>query len=156
VRDVAPTTAPDRIADETPRPPGMPSTSLNVVGAGSPIGVAGAPVDLGAPPPVVTPAPPRPRTPMRVGGIIQPPARVTFVAPVYPAIAKLSRVEGDVGLEATIDETGRVTKVVVRQSVPLLDKAAIEAVSLWRYTPTILNGEPVAVILTVTVRFKIN
>jgi protein TonB len=93
---------------------------------------------------------------MRVGGVIQAPTPVTFVAPVYPALARLSRVEGDVGLEATIDETGRVTKVVVRQSVPMLDKAAIEAVSAWRYTPTFLNGEPVAVILTVTVRFRMN
>ena len=40
-------------------------------------------------------------------------------------------------------------------SRPLLDKAAIEAVSKWRYTPTRLNGVAVPVILTVRVTFAL-
>jgi len=43
----------------------------------------------------------------------------------------------------------------VLRSVPLLDAAAIEAVRQWRYTPTLLNGVPVPVVMTVTVRFSL-
>jgi len=37
----------------------------------------------------------------------------------------------------------------------LLDDAAVAAVSRWVYTPTLLNGHPVAVVMTVTVQFRI-
>jgi protein TonB len=103
----------------------------------------------------IAPPPPAPRTPARVGGDIRAPARVSYVPPAYPRIAQLTRVEGDVVIEATIDEAGRVSHVIVRQSVPLLDRAAIDAVSEWRYTPTRLNGEPVAVVMLVTVSFRL-
>jgi protein TonB len=58
-------------------------------------------------------------------------------------------------LDAVIDATGRVTGVQVTRSIPLLDQAAIEAVRQWRFTPTLLNGEPVSILLTVTVRFTL-
>jgi protein TonB len=58
-------------------------------------------------------------------------------------------------LDAVIDEAGAVRNVTVLRSVPLLDRAAIEAVTQWRYTPTRLNGVPVAIILTVTVTFSL-
>ena len=51
--------------------------------------------------------------------------------------------------------TGQVTEVRVLRSVPLLDEAAIEAVKQWIYTPTLLNGVPVPVIMTVTVNFTL-
>ena len=51
---------------------------------------------------------------------------------------------------------GRVTDVKVLRGVPLLDQAAIDAVRQWVYTPTLLNGTPVAVVMTVTVNFKLN
>jgi protein TonB len=38
----------------------------------------------------------------------------------------------------------------------LLDQAAIEAVRQWVHTPTLLNGVPVPVIMTVTVNFKLS
>jgi protein TonB len=107
-------------------------------------------VKLSAPPPQA----PRP-TIVRVGGEIKPPTRLVYVPPSYPSIAQTARIEGEVLLEATIDETGAVKNVVVRQSIPLLDRAAIEAVSKWRYSPTLLNGQPVAVIMTVGVRFSL-
>jgi protein TonB len=72
---------------------------------------------------------------------------------VYPSIALQAKVGGTVVLEATIGRTGVVTDVRVLRSVPLLDAAAVAAVQQWRYEPTRLNGEPVAVLLTVTVRF---
>ena len=90
-----------------------------------------------------------------VGGDIRPPERLTYVPPVYPDIARIAHVEGKVVLEATIDEWGVVKNVVVRQSMPLLDKAAIDAVSKWRYAPTRLNGQPIAIVMMVTVTFTL-
>jgi protein TonB len=76
--------------------------------------------------------------------------------PVYPAIAQQARVQGTVILEATIDVDGSVRDVKVLRSIPLLDQAAIDAVREWKYSPTILNGNPVPVIMTVTVTFTLN
>jgi protein TonB len=44
----------------------------------------------------------------------------------------------------------------VLRGIPLLDSAAVEAVGQWVYTPTLLNGVPVPVVLTVTVDFRIH
>jgi protein TonB len=67
----------------------------------------------------------------------------------------MSRVEGTVILEAVIGVDGTVQDVRVLRSIPLLDASAIEAVHQWRFTPTLLNGEPVAVVMTVTVTFSL-
>ena len=58
-------------------------------------------------------------------------------------------------LEAVLDTDGSVREARVLRSVPLLDAAALEAVQQWRFTPTLLNGEPVPVVLTVTVVFSL-
>ena len=58
-------------------------------------------------------------------------------------------------LEATIDERGVVTDARVLRSMPLLDAAALTALKQWRYTPTLLNGVPVRVLMTVTFRFSL-
>jgi len=105
----------------------------------------------------VAPPPPPPQVPIiRVGGNIRPPQKVSDVAPMYPAIAREARVQGVVILEAVIGEEGAVRDVRVLRSIPLLDTAAIEAVHQWRYTPTLLNGEPVPVVMAITVAFKLN
>jgi protein TonB len=67
----------------------------------------------------------------------------------------VNRVEGIVIIEAIIDSDGRVATARVQRSSPLLDEAALEAVRAWEYTPTLLNGMPTAVIMTVTVRFDL-
>ena len=90
---------------------------------------------------------------IRVGGEVRPPIRVKEVSPVYPAIAQSARVQGDVVIEATIDEEGKVADARVVKSVPLLDQAALDAVRQWEYRPSLLNGVPTAVVTTVTVRF---
>ena len=59
-------------------------------------------------------------------------------------------------IEAVIGVDGRVQDMRLQRSIPLLDRAALDAVRSWLYTPTILNGQPVPVILTVTVRFRLN
>ena len=96
-----------------------------------------------------------PREPMRVGGVIETPTRVFYVSPVYPPIAIAARIQGTVILEAVLDEQGMVRNLKVLRSIPLLDQAAIQAVSKWRFTPTLLNGAPVPVVMTVTVGFKL-
>jgi protein TonB len=49
-----------------------------------------------------------------------------------------------------------VNDVKILRGIPLLDQAAVEAVRQWVYTPTLLNGVPVPVIMTVTVNFKLS
>jgi TonB family protein len=92
---------------------------------------------------------------IRVGGQIRPPIRTKEVAPIYPAIAQTARVEGNVVIEATIDDEGKVAEARVVKSVPLLDQAALDAVRQWEYQPSLLNGVPTAVVATVTVRFTL-
>lgn len=95
----------------------------------------------------------KPVAPLRVGGQVRPPIRVKEVAPVYPAIAKSAQVQGDVVIEATIDEAGKVADAKVVKSVPMLDQAALDAVRQWEYQPSLLNGVPTPVVMTVTVKF---
>lgn len=91
--------------------------------------------------------------PVRVGGEIQPPKKVKDVRPDYPPTARSARVEGTVVLEAVIDVRGVVADVRVLKSIPLLDEAAIDAVKQWRYQATMLNGQAVPIVMTVTVIF---
>ncbi|MBI4264616.1 MAG: energy transducer TonB, partial [Acidobacteria bacterium] len=102
------------------------------------------------------PPPPPPPAPVRVGGAIKPPVKTKNVPPQYPPIAQSARVQGVVIIEATISTTGRVQDARVLRSIPLLDAAALEAVRQWEFTPTLLNGVPVPVIMTVTVQFTLS
>ena len=77
------------------------------------------------------------------------------VTPVYPPIALSAGIEGAVILEAVINERGEIERVKVLRSQPLLDAAAVDAVRRWRYSPTLLSGVPVAVLLTITVNFTL-
>jgi TonB family protein len=103
--------------------------------------------------PVAAPAEPKP--PVRVGGSIKEPKRISWVAPVYPKIAMEAKVQGTVIIEALIDTDGSVVDAKVLRSVPLLEDAALESVKQWMYEPTLVDGEPVRVVLTVTVSFTL-
>ena len=92
---------------------------------------------------------------VRVGGKIRPPTKVKDVKPVYPAAAKSAKVAGVVIIEATIGANGKVIAAKVLRSVPMLDEAALDAVRQWEFTPTLLNGKPVPVVMTVTINFKL-
>jgi protein TonB len=74
---------------------------------------------------------------------------------VYPAVAQSARVQGVVIIEARIGPDGRVSNARVLRSIPLLDQAALDAVMQWEFTPTRLNGQPVPVIMTMTVQFTL-
>jgi TonB family protein len=95
--------------------------------------------------------------PIRVGGNIRPPRKVTHVNPVYPASMQDAGLSGVVPLEAIIDRDGVVSSVRVlsAQAHPDLAAAAVDAVRQWRFTPTLLNGQPVEVAMTVSVRFDL-
>jgi protein TonB len=102
-----------------------------------------------------TPPPPRPTGPVRLSSTMKAPVKIRDVNPVYPVMAIASRVEGVVVIEAVIGPTGEVVDARVLRSKPLLDEAALVAVKQWRYTPTLLGGVPMSVILTVTVTFSL-
>jgi TonB family protein len=90
---------------------------------------------------------------VRVSDGIKPPIRTTYVVPTYPEIARPAGISATVVLECTIDPTGHVADARVIAGHPLFNESALNAVRQWRYTPTRLNGVPVAVLMTVTVRF---
>ena len=93
--------------------------------------------------------------PLRIGGQIKAPNKIKDVKPVYPAIAQSARVAGVVTIEATIGPDGKVIDAKVVRSIPLLDQAALDAVRQWEYMPTLLNGVPVPVLVTVTINFTL-
>jgi protein TonB len=105
------------------------------------------------PPPMPAVTPPA-SAPIRVGGKVQAANLVHQILPKYPALARQARVQGAVILEATIDREGTVSELRVISGHPLLIDAALEAVQQWKYKPTILNGEPIDVITTITVTFS--
>ncbi|MPZ18540.1 MAG: TonB family protein [Luteitalea sp.] len=96
-----------------------------------------------------------PRKPLRIGGAIKQPRRIHNVDPIYPAEAQAARVQGIVILETIVGTDGTVTDARTLESVPMLDQAARDAVLQWTYTPTIVNGVAVPVIVTVTVNFTL-
>jgi len=93
--------------------------------------------------------------PIRIGGGLPPPRQTKRVNPVYPPDAQGARIQGVVIIEATIGIDGKVQGTKILRSIPELDRAAIDAVTQWEYTPTLVNGVPVAVIMTVTVNFSL-
>ena len=165
---IAPTTIPKDIAIvvEDPMPTsngvvggvvgGVPGGTLGGVLGGLPASTA-KPAEV-IPPPPPPPPPPMPaslhKDPIRVGGMVQEPKIVKLVPPVYPPLAQKARVSGTVVLEATLTVDGTVEEIRVISGHPLLINAAIDCVKQWKYEPTYLNGEPVAVILTAKVSFN--
>ena len=112
------------------------------------------PLQRRAPSPNVTPPPPG--TPVRVGGAIKVPVKLVDVRPIYPPAAQAAGLEGVVILEATIAPDGTTRDITVLRALePDLNAAAVEAVRGWKFTPTLLNGVEVPVIMTVTVQFKL-
>ena len=148
--EAAPVVAPSGVTKETGGEAtvtggrGVPDVESN----GSPIASLGGPVALPPPPPLA-------QTPVRLHSGIRAPQRILNVTPTYPAIARNARVQGVVIIEATIDEHGNVIRAQVLRSIPLLDDAALTAVRQWKFTPTLLNGVAVPIVMTVTVNFAV-
>jgi protein TonB len=151
--NVAPLVPPTGVTQETGRedevtspPPG----SVIGIEGGPPPDITGVGIPTAAPPP-----PPEPAPPMHLHSGMKAPVKTTDVAPVYPLIAKQAHLQGVVILEAVLDAQGRVESVRVLRSIPQLDRAAVDAVQQWRFTPALLNGQAVPVVMTVTVNFTL-
>jgi len=149
--DAAPIEAPSGVLEETGV---IEIETARGAEGGVPEGVIGETTNGLPEPPVPLPPPPA-AAPIRLHSGIQAPSKIHHVAPIYPSIAVAARREGTVILEAILAVDGTVTSLRVLRSVPLLDDAAMEAVRQWRFTPTRLNGQPVAVVMTVTVTFTL-
>ncbi len=149
--DAAPTEAPQGIGEEPPIADPVAAADL---GTGVMFGTVEGGIDTLAPPPPPAAQDPTPRK-VPVGGDVRVPQKLHDAAPVYPAIAIAARVQGIVIVQATIGTDGQVVDATVLRSIPLLDQAALDAVRQWRYTATRLNGQPVAVVMTVTVNFTL-
>jgi protein TonB len=104
------------------------------------------------------PPPPKPKLngPLRVGGNVQAARIINRVQPVYPPLARQTRISGTVRLHAIIGKDGTIQSLEVMNGHPLLQQAALDAVRQWRYQPTLLNGDPVDVDTTIDVIFSLN
>jgi protein TonB len=103
------------------------------------------------------PPPPKPTASrIRQGGSVQAALLVNKVQPVYPPLARQTRISGTVRLHAIISKSGSVESLEVISGHPLLVRAAMDAVQQWKYKPTLLNGEPVEVDTTIDVIFSLN
>ena len=92
-----------------------------------------------------------------IGGNVEAAKLVSKVQPVYPEEAKSAGVSGTVVLHAVIGMDGKPLSLRVMNSEidPQLARSAVEAVSQWRYTPTLLNGQPIEVDTTITVIYSL-
>ena len=97
-------------------------------------------------------------TAVRVGGNIRPPRKLKNVHPVYPQTMREAGREGVVPIEAIIGRDGRVTtaRVTTAQIHPDFAIAAIDAVRQWQFSPTLLNGSPVEVVMNVSISFALD
>jgi protein TonB len=140
-------------AEPDPNMMGMQGGVPGGVAGGSMGGVLGGVIGGagGAPPP------PKPtQTRIKQGGAVTAASLINRVQPVYPPLARQTRVSGTVRLHAIISKDGSVQQLEVLQGHPLLVQAALDAVRQWRYRPTLLNGEPVEVDTTIDVIFSLN
>lgn len=94
-----------------------------------------------------------PAAPLPVGGDVKQAQLLKAVPPVYPPLAKAQHVSGSVRIDALIDTSGNVAAAKIISGPTLLHRAALDAVKQWKYAPAMLDGEPTAAHLTVTVDF---
>lgn len=119
--------------------------------------------DLDLPPtdliyvPDVEPPPLPPQEPLKIGGDVSAPVRLSGPDPVYPEIARRAHLNCTVQLHAVIDPTGDVRDLSVRKPCPFgLSESALTAVRDWKYRPAVRRGLPVPVFMEVTVRFTLD
>jgi protein TonB len=152
-QNIAPAIPPTGFTAET----GLENVTPGIGPTGSAYGVESGLAAVDSIGPVVEVAPPVPSPPpIRWHSGIEAPKKIADATPAYPHLARSAGIGGVVVLEAVIDAAGNVTGVQVIRSVPLLDQAAVDAVRQWKYTPALLNGKAVPVIVTITVRFALS
>jgi protein TonB len=130
--------------------PALPGTGTGFFGNA----LAAAPPPPPPPPKAVAPPPTVPAQ-ITVGGDVQAGRILQQVQPVYPALARQGRIQGNVQLKAIISADGKIRSLTVASGHPLLVDAALDAVRHWTYQPTLLNGIPVEVKTEILVRFQL-
>jgi periplasmic protein TonB len=141
------------IKEDAPDMSGMQGGVVGGVTGGQMGGVIGGVIGgVGAAPPPPKPAQQR----IRQGGQVQAAKLVNKVQPLYPPLARQTRISGTVRLHAIIAKNGSVEQLEVISGHPLLVQAALDAVRQWKYQPTTLNGENVEVDTTIDVIFSLN
>jgi protein TonB len=144
-----------KIIKEDAEPPDMGGMAGGVPGGvagGSAGGVLGGVIGgagTAPPPPKVSPKR------VTVGGNVQAARLVNKVTPLYPPLARQTRISGTVRLHAIIGKNGGVEQLQVVSGHPLLVQSALDAVRQWRYQPTLLNGDPVEVDTEIDVVFSL-
>jgi periplasmic protein TonB len=157
---VAPRVIPRQIGRVTEEPSGNDLGSATLVGEGAPGGVPGGLAggviggDLSGPAPP-SPIDSAPKSPIRVGGGVKAPRLIFGPEPVYPILARHSKISGAVVIDAVIDTQGNVAEMHPTSGNPLLLLAAMEALRHWKYEPTILGGQAYPVRLLVTITFEL-
>jgi protein TonB len=131
-------------------PGGVPGGQLGGVLGGVIGGVLNTAARPVPPPPTV-----KPNGPVRVGGHVRQPKVIVQVLPKYPVLARETHVQGQVRIDAVLDEQGNVVEMKIVSGHPLLYQAALDALKQWKYEPTYLNDRPIAVRLIVTINFQL-
>jgi protein TonB len=99
---------------------------------------------------------PAPIQQVRVSGALQAARLIHRVEPVYPALARQARISGTVELAGVIGTNGQIRELRVVSGPALLVQPALDAVRQWIYQPTLLGGQPVEVITSISVIFRLN
>jgi TonB family protein len=79
---------------------------------------------------------------------------VNKIDPQYPQMARIAHIQGDVIISGIINREGNIAEAKALSGHPILVQSALDAVKQWKYKPFLLNGEPVEVKTTITVRFR--
>jgi TonB family protein len=88
-------------------------------------------------------------------GIVKPRALET-AKPFYPREPHDTGIQGNVSLELVVDSSGSVGDIRIAKSLhPDLDEAAIGSARKWRFSPGTKSGQPVPVIVTMDVSFRL-
>jgi len=148
---IPPTSIPTQIPTDPGPPPSSGPIDLSS-SAGDVAGAAPSPVFHPIPPPVVKP--PAPRLITVSQGVLEG-SLISGPTPVYPIIARTTRVSGTVVLLATISTKGAIENLRVLSGNPMLRQAAIDALKTWRYRPYILDNQPVEVETTININFSL-
>ena len=119
-------------------------TSSEAIRAGERLGAVLANTQVPAAPPVP------------VGGQVQQARLISSVSPAYPAFARSIGLQGDITIDAVIDSTGKVAAMKPLSGPVLLQQAAMDALRQWKYEPARLDGQPVSMHVSVTMKFHPN
>jgi protein TonB len=158
----APTKIPKdiKMVKDEPAPPSQAAGVVGMAGGmagGQAGGVMGGIFTGGttAVPVVPRPVVAKPTGPVHLSSGVVAGMKISTPDPIYPPIAKAAHLQGAVILHAVISKQGTIEHLEVVAGPQMLTKAAMDAVSRWRYKPYLLNGEPTEVETSITVNFVI-